>query len=280
MHSMHKDNKWAKQIISLQDEEGKWGYFHTLSSDSKTPITTEKALKRLEILGYTIEDNCINNAVSYMNDCLIGIKDIPDKKEKHHDWDIFTALLLAAWIRRFTADNDRANEVAKKWAEVISAAFHKGEYNQQEYEKAYHEVLNPKGGKLIDFANFYGVSVINGYLDLKTEETVIRYLIDKSGGIYYTYEKCIRELPQQFESKQASWYLAGIELLAEYKSAGKQLQFAADWLELNRKANSRWDMGAASKDGVYFPLSDDWRRKETREADCTERIRKLLSKIS
>ena len=71
---MHKDTRWAQQIISLQDEEGKWGYFHTLFTDSKSPITTEKALKRLEILGYTIEDNCIKKAVSYMDDCLTGIK--------------------------------------------------------------------------------------------------------------------------------------------------------------------------------------------------------------
>ena len=28
---MHKDAKWAKQIISLQDSEGKWGIFHSLA---------------------------------------------------------------------------------------------------------------------------------------------------------------------------------------------------------------------------------------------------------
>ena len=39
---MHKDTRWAQQIISLQDEDGKWGYFHTLFTDSKSPITTEK----------------------------------------------------------------------------------------------------------------------------------------------------------------------------------------------------------------------------------------------
>lgn len=279
---MHKDNRWARQIISLQDEEGKWGYFHTLSLDSKSPVTTEKALKRLEILGYTMEDDCIKKAVSYMNDCLIGVKDIPDRREKLHDWDIFTSFILAAWIRRFTTDNDNANEVAGKWARVVSTAFRGGEYDHQGYMKAYYEVLGmkPRGGRLIDFVNFYGVSVINGYLDLKTEEAVIKYIINKSGGIYYTYEKCIRELPQAFESRQASWYLGGIELIAGYQSAKKELQYVADWLASNRKANGRWDMGKASKDGVYFPLSDDWRRKETREADCTERILGLLSKIS
>lgn len=28
---MHKDAKWAKHIISLQDSEGKWGIFHSLA---------------------------------------------------------------------------------------------------------------------------------------------------------------------------------------------------------------------------------------------------------
>lgn len=279
---MHKDTKWAQQIISLQDEEGKWGYFHTLFSDSKSPITTEKALKRLEILGYTIEDKCIKNAVSYMNDCLVGIKEIPDRREKLHDWDIFTSLLFATWIRRFTTNNENANEVAEKWAKIITIAFTDGEYNHQEYVKAFHEVfgMKPEGGRLIDFVNFYGVSIINGYLDSKTEKAVIKYIINKSDGIYYTYDKCIRELPQDFESKYASLYLGSIELIAEYKLAKKELQFVVDWLKSNMKMNGKWDMGSASKDGVYFPLSNDWRKIETREADCTERILSLLSKIS
>lgn len=53
---MYKNSKWSKEIISLQKEEGLWGYFHTLSEPDKYPITTEQALRRLLILGYTIED--------------------------------------------------------------------------------------------------------------------------------------------------------------------------------------------------------------------------------
>ena len=75
---MHKNGKWAKQIISLQDEEGKWGDFHSLSQFSDSVITTEQALRRLERLGYTIEDECIQKAVRYMNDCLTGKNNIPD----------------------------------------------------------------------------------------------------------------------------------------------------------------------------------------------------------
>jgi hypothetical protein len=48
----YKDGKWAKKIIELQHDDGSWGYFHTLSNPSSNqPMTTEQALRRLEILG-------------------------------------------------------------------------------------------------------------------------------------------------------------------------------------------------------------------------------------
>ena len=69
----YKNSKWALEIIELQREDGSWGYFHTLSNPSKRyPITTEQAIRRLEILGYTIDDEPILKAVSYMHDCLVG----------------------------------------------------------------------------------------------------------------------------------------------------------------------------------------------------------------
>jgi len=152
----YKNSKWAHNIIELQKDDGSWGYFHTLSNPSRqNHITTEQALRRLEILGYTINDKPIMKAVSYMQDCLAGKKEIPDRREKLHDWDIFTSLMLSTWIRRFTKDDHRANEVAAKWAEIISYAFSKGEYEHQLYVDAYKRVLRlpPKGGRRLDFTN-------------------------------------------------------------------------------------------------------------------------------
>ena len=70
-----------------------------------------------------------------------------------------------------------------------------------------------------------------------------------------------------------------IELLAGFEAARDELLFVADWIEANRNENGKWDLGKEAKDGVYFPLSDDWRKKETREADCTERVERLLAKL-
>ncbi len=87
----YKTGKWAKQIIDLQLDDG----------------TTEQALRRLEILGFSIEDKPIQKALNYLNDCLIGKKKIPDREEKTHNWKVFLNLMLSTWIRRFTNENQQ-----------------------------------------------------------------------------------------------------------------------------------------------------------------------------
>lgn len=276
---MHKDGKWAKQIISLQDSEGKWGCFHSLSQFYNAPITTEQALRRLERLGYSMEDECIQKAVSYMNDCLTGKNTTPDRREKVHDWDVFMSLLLATWIRRFTNDNPNANRVAGQWAEIISTAFKSGIYDHKEYVSAYKRILKPNGGRIINFFNFYPISLLRDCLDKRIEEAFIDLVMKNSTGIYYIYESQITVLPQTFESKKTSRYLSVIELLAKYKYTKYKFQFVLDWLNDNRNENGKWDMGKSVNDKMYFPLSDDWRKQETREADCTERITKLVNEL-
>lgn len=98
--------------------------------------------------------------------------------------------------------------------------------------------------------------------------------------VYYIYDKCLSALPCAFESRQASRYLGAIELLSKYKFAKGELKFVVDWLIDKRNIDGKWDMGKTVNDKVYFPLSNDWRRKETREADCTECIEALLKELS
>lgn len=278
---MHKDSKSAQEIIALQEKDGKWGCFHSLSQIYNAPITTEQALRRLERLGYTMEDECIQKAVIYMSACLIGKSAIPDRREKVHDWNVFTSMMLATWIRRFTLDDPNANMVATQWADVISCAFAESVYNHSVYVNAYHKIfgMKPHGGRLIDFVNFYPMSMLSSCLDKKTEIALINYVLNKEDGIYYIYNKKLSVLPSHFESREASHYLGAIELLAKYKFARDKLQFVAEWINANRNANGKWDMGKTANDKVYFPLSNDWRKKETREADCTERMSNLLKEL-
>ncbi|MBQ8511277.1 MAG: hypothetical protein IJ497_01565 [Clostridia bacterium] len=293
---MHKNGKWAREILDLQEPDGKWGCFHSLAQSYGAPKTTEQALRRLKRLGFTIEDECIRRAVSYMDDCLTRKNNIPDCREKFHDWDVFTDLILATGIRQFTKENANANAVAEKWAAVITAGFEgggadpeacgshgiyrrSGVCNQARYEEAYRDILKPNGGVLLGFANYYHVSLLAGCLGEEAESAFLENIITGERGIYYIYEGPLTILPAEFQSKAASRYLAALELLADYRQAGDMLTSAVDWIMENRMPDGRWDMGKSVNDKVYFPLSDDWRKAETRTADCTERIGALLGKL-
>lgn len=277
---MYKNSRWAREIISLQRKDGSWGFFHTLSEPNKYPITTEQAIRRLQILGYTIDDLCIQKAVHYMHDCLIGINEIPDRREKLHDWDIFTRLMLSTWIRRFTKDDASANEVADTWVHIISEAFKSGTYSHDDYLTAYKHTFSQraKGGRLLDFTSFYQVSLLSNCLESNTESAVFDYIINHESGIYYIYNRPICNIPEIFESKESSRYIGAIELLSDYKNNINQFDFVVEWLMEHKNSDGKWDLGSKSKDFIYFPLSDSWKKKE-RTSDCTYRIERLISKI-
>ena len=85
-------------------------------------------------------------------------------------------------------------------------------------------------------------------------------------------------MPQTFKSIEASRYITAFELLSEYRNPGckEKLMFVVEWLNNNKEPEGYWDMGTKVKDGVKFPLSDSWRKKEMRIKDCTYRILKLI----
>ena len=261
----------------MQHPDGSWECFHTLRVDSDTPMTTEMALLRLELLGYTAEDKCIKKAITHM-ETLLHTGELPEGKEKTSDFDTFVDLIVAARIRRFTDQCESANEIAGKWAQVITKTFSSGTYSRIDYDACYTQVFGrkPKGGRLADFVNFYQLSILPGMLDKQTESIMLDYVLRHEDGIYYVYENRLDKVPEAFQSKKASRYLAAIELLTRYESGKDKLSFAYDWLKANQQADGTWDMGAAAKDGVYFPLSDRW-DKTTRITDSTYRISKLFS---
>ena len=279
-----KDGKWAQKIIALQLNDGSWGDFHSLSTITpKQPITTEQALRRLKILGYTLEDKPIKKVVNYLQNCLNGKTTIPDRVEKLHNWKIFTELMLSAWIIIFSLDNGKANDIAEKWSIIINSAFEGGNYNNDQYISTYMKELElkPKGGRLLDFTSFYQISLLTNILDKTIEPNYFEYILNHESGIYYIYDKKINKIPKTFKSKETSRYISAIELLAKYENINckKQLDYVKKWLKGNMENENKWDMGKESKDGIYLPLSDSWKKDKNRINDCTYRINTLINKI-
>lgn len=279
---MYKSTISAATIIEQQNPDGSWGVFHTLSEPTKNPITTEQALRRLEVLGFSIKDECIARAVGYMQDCLWGNMEIPDAKEKTHDNKIFRDLMLSTWIRKFTKEDEVANGIALAWSQVISYAFRSGQYLHEDYLAAYEKTFHKKvkGDRFSNFVNYYQVSLTSDMFDKETEELVFDHILNNVGGIYYIgYRKKLKELPDSFTSKQAIKFMASMELLASYKCASKKLSYVRDWLDDNKTQDNLWDFGGKSKDNIYLPLSDSWRKKLLRLEDSTYFVEKVLRKI-
>lgn len=280
--SDYKAGKWAKQILDSRDDEGMWGTFHTLSqSVGNRVITTEQAIRRLRILGFTKEDEPIRLVLDRMCLCVSGRKKIDHYYEKTHDWALFEKLMLSAWIRIFEPENEIAVDVARQWGRIAQKAFNSGKYNRDDDIAAFTSQFGrkPKSGFETGFGMFYHAALLKGILPPATESLLLDYYLSRSGGIYYIYDKCLNVLPEVFASKKTSWYLAAIELLAGYGQAQEKLGFVVEWLDSKKDENGQWDLGAAVKDGVYFPLSDSWRKRDYRIADCTERITNLLRQI-
>ena len=280
----YKDGKWAKKILELQNKDGSWGFFHTLSKPtSKQPMTTEQALRRLEILGFSINDIPIQKTVKYLHNCLIGKEKISDYYEKGSDWRSYLDLMLSTWINRFTSENKDANKISEKWREIINISFNEKQFNQQKYELMYNKILSPEKGKRIwGFMNFYGISILSNKLDVKIEEAFFDYVISYPSGIgYFGYNKPINNLPNEFKSKRTSDYLRMIELLISYtnKKCKEKLNFIKIWLENNQIDKNRWDLGKNSKDNILFPLSDSWRKDEDRIIDCSFIVNKIIKKL-
>ncbi|MCH5323673.1 MAG: hypothetical protein J1E39_00525 [Eubacterium sp.] len=274
--SQMRQSKWAQKLISAQNEDGGWGCFHTLSAGA--PTTTEQALRRLEILGFTEADPCIQKAIDYM-DRYLGTGTFPNGNEKWKGWNIFCDRALAVWICRFTQKNERANAIADQWADVVTQAFAEGDFNADAYAAAFNNAfgMKPKHG-FENISNFYPVSLLRGRLDDKTDAAVLDYLLNASGGIYYICEGPLIEPPKEFQSRHANRYLSALELMSGYTSTPTKLRFAAQWLESQRLSDGTFDLGSTARDMINLPLTDK-RGKEGRVTDCTYRVEKLLRAI-
>jgi hypothetical protein len=286
--SGYKNGKWAAKIIDLQKEDGSWGYFHTLATPiSGKAMATEQAINRLKRLGFTKEDAPIQKALFYMHNCLANTSLIPDTREKRMDWDIFIELMLSAWIRKFTDDDYLANDTAKKWRTVVEAAFQNGQYDPDMYINTLYKVMMPKYGtikrhkELLRLQYYYPIALLAGEIDESIEKEFFDFVMGSEQGYYYGYVGSVLQPPTNFCSKEASRFLSAVELYCDYpnKYCKAKLKPVVDWLNTNRNANGKWDMGAGVKDGTYFPLSDSWRTAELRESDCTYRIEKIISSL-
>lgn len=271
----------VRKITDEQLEDGSWGRFHTLSTITKDPVTTEQALKRLFYLGLDRDDETIKKAISYMEGHLEDKYDFRDYNEKKHDWRLFSHMMAATWILIFDKDNELALDVAKKRAKVLEHTFKDGHYDSDAYVEAYNDILNPEKGKFVwPIENFYQVSMPKGLLSKDTERAFVEYITSSDNGIYYIYNKPLKILPTEFLSKETLRFINAYSLIGDYDTTNNNIQRFIDWMYSNIGDDNMWDIGTKSKDKYVLPLSNSWRKAINRKIDSTITILKVLDKFN
>lgn len=274
-----RHGKWASALLAAQQQDGTWGnVFHSMAQPTSKPLTTEQALRRLHALGFTIQDEPIRRCVDTMAACVRGERKIDAYWEKGIDWAMFEPLMLSAWIRRFDKTQPDALAFARRWAGVVEAAFASGAYDESACNAAYEAAFfrKERHPQPLGLWAFYHGMLLPDLLTSATERAFVRHILHT--GMYYIHPAPLVNLPAEMASKQANYWLAALEILAEYPCAREELAFAAAWLHM-AGSGGVWDFGPKANDKLYFPLSDSWRTEAARKADCTWRIRRFLEKI-
>ena len=270
-------------IVRLQNDDGGWGPFHTLGTPTRqNALTTEQALRRLIALGMGIKDEPIAKALCYMRNVLDKKTVPPDRRDRVLNWDYFEAMMMAAWIKLLSPEDDQAGKIAGFWANIVEKSVYQGSFEENDrYKKIYRAYVPKLNGREreIGAAQFYMVTLLRGMLSSSAERAYFNYVLHNADGIYYVYHKNISQVPKPFASIETSRYLAALECLAGYSCARRELRFAAEWIKANRLPDGMWDLGAQAKDGIYLPLSDNWRTAENRKKDCTARVGRILNKL-
>lgn len=270
----------VKSITDQQFEDGSWDYFHTLSSDARTKLTTENAIRRLLILGLDINDEPMKKVYNYMDRFLQMEIDIRDRKEGLSDWKEVTELFAAAWMLELDRSSKIAGEVADKWALLISRSFSGDKFDINYYKEAFIDIFNTKPGKRVwNIESFHIVASITGRLEPEIEEKFINYIMNNDKGIYYIAKGKLVNLPSTFESRETSRFIYAHTLLSSYRSYQKRCGYVVDWLKDNRSEDGLWDMGTKVKDNVFFPYSNSWRKPVNRKIDASIAILKYLQKV-
>lgn len=251
------------KLKKLQMPNGGFERFHSMSLTN--PITTEHALRKCMFLDLSKEDYFVKKLLEYVANLLHQKEPFPDRVEKVMNWTVFMRLMYAAWLKIFKVNDSEAQKVIMQWKQIVEYATESKEFDIKHYQMEYDNVFGkPKAReRYINPANFYVVNLLRNELSEKASEAYYNYIMNR--GIYYVYDKSLRNLPSVFDANATIQYLTAIKMASSYCLEKSDLMFVRDWIMKHKSADGYWYTSNIKQDG--FILSGNWRKRENKLND-------------
>jgi len=274
----------SQQVLELageQRDDGSWGPFHSRNSRSKQKIvTTEVGVERAKALGLDAAHPTLDKAASYILNVMEGRLPFPDRHEKNDRWATGMRMFLASTLSLIHPDHEALEQDRRLWLEIAQRTFQTGKYNANDEIKAHAELTGASvKDSYLELGNRYALNIlgsVTGWLPADLEQALLHWLWNRPQGIMYLGVSLSDEPPANQPGQFDRW-LNSLEMLARlYPQWAHYAGDALTWIWAQRRENDLWDFGPRPSHLTYLPLSDHWRKPDSRIFDWTTRILVLL----
>jgi hypothetical protein len=281
-----QESKWTALLKRSQMADGTWGRFHTRDSRVKQPFpTTESAIATALDLGLDGHSPTLQRVLPVILEYVDGTTLWPDPPEKHDNpqaWFVWVRHFSAAILALIEQHHPQLDAFWALWAEALHDAFQSGVYDRQREIAALNVLLDCRMKNPVPFHVRYPLLILSAthhQLSDDLERKMLDYVMHAPSGIYYVYAKNISILPPILSRDFWGWFRAH-QLLSRFRVWKALSTEAVNWIWAQRTDEEFWDVGGhiARKPSTSFPLSESWRRPESRIIDSTVEMLGLLSK--
>ena len=278
-------SKLISDLISRQQADGSFGRFNMIAGlDTPNGGINETALIRALSLGLDSSHPVLSNLRLFFERTLVDLVQQAKQLNNRQSMPVARSLILAACLRQLDSQQPEVLELVSRWRYIIESSLDGDEFQTAVFRDRCEEVFGPdyqfwpEQWPELGFSN-YMLLLLRDQFPFAVEQGMIRYLINKTRGIYPVSNRSLQYFPLEFASREGVRFITSLEILSQYTSAAVYLRNAVDWLWEQLDSSGYWDLGSEAKDNRHLPLSSSWRSRHNRQLDCTVRILRLLSKL-
>jgi hypothetical protein len=270
----------SRQVHLLEDEQrpdGSWGAFHSRSTASKQKIpSTEVAVERAICLGLHREHPVLARAKEYILSIMRGEIRFPDYHEKNDRWPTGMRLFLASTISQIDPSHEILDWDRSLWREIAIRTFQSGNYCVEDEIQA-HKSLTGATVKdsYLRINNRHTLNILGSRRELlppAVEGGLLDWLWNHDQGIGYLGVPLAEEPPRPRSGPLDRWFTSQEMIIRLFHRAASNVSLWIDWIWNQKDSEALWDFGSRSASSAFFPLAEDWKKKNNRKIDWSTRV--------